>query len=217
MARGESAQSRTSKGMGTGAVAGTGIGIAAAAATCAGVTGPFAWLCLPAYLGYYGMIGFVAGSAVGATYGFSGLSHEDQLYVNEALSNIDKERNFQEELEQAVEAADPNLWCTREESQVRMVVRLQNIDLEQKMGDELKMLFYAEMDLLWEDERHGPSVYNVEYSAKSGEKSIDTWLAEGGREFGLAIDTAVVELAQAVVEQVVHLRSEKASTNAAGQ
>jgi hypothetical protein len=207
VARGESATSRTTKGMGTGAVAGAGVGIAAAAVTCAGVTGPFAWLCLPAYLGYYGMIGFAAGSVLGATYGFSGLSHEDQLYVNEALSRLDQERDFQEELEQAVQAANTDLWCTREETRVRLVVRLQNIDLEQKVDDQLRMKFKGEMDLLWDDERHGPSVLNIKYNTESDEKPIATWLADGGREFGVGIDRAVAEFAQAMTERVSDMRN----------
>jgi len=162
------------------------------------------------------MIGMVAGSAVGATYGFSGLSHEDQLYVNEALSRIDQERDFQQELEQEVQAINPDLWCTREEARVRMVLRLQKIDLEQKVDDELKMLFFAEMDLLWEDERHGPSVATIKYSTKSDDKPINTWLADGGREFGLAIDQAISDIAQAMTERVNQMRQDLGASAALG-
>jgi hypothetical protein len=198
--RAESAGDRVGEGMSKGATAGVAGGAVAGAAMC----GPWFLVCLGITAG----IGAVAGMTAGAAYGFSGVSTEDALYVNEALSHLDQEYDFQQELLEQLEQRLPaTVQASPELADAQVVVQLDRIDFVQHSRDNIRLESQGSMILGWKDGDATRNSDRIAFSAQTPEKDIDDWLADDGRQLGAGIRECIEELASGMSARLLQIQS----------
>ncbi len=198
--RAESFGDRAADGILPGVAAGSVVGAVMGAAAC----GPFLYaICV-----MYGIIwGSYAGMAGGALlYSFSGVSDIDALYVNEVLSRLDQERDFQQELVSKVTQALPSqVLASPGDAEAQVIARLDEIEFEQRSKYQIRI---SAKGSLFFTERHGETTSLVdrrEFRAESAYGELDHWLADDGRQLEAAIDACIRELSLAMSRTIATL------------
>jgi len=133
----ELSKEKTISGIGKGASTG-GIAGAAYGLTC----GPFAFLCVPVLA----LGGSLVGGGVGATAGFTGLPENTAARLNEVLADIDKRRDFRQELlEKVVSLVPESDQASREEADFLATIKISRIELNQHRNNEISLLIRASL------------------------------------------------------------------------
>ncbi|MDH3639804.1 MAG: glycine zipper family protein [Gammaproteobacteria bacterium] len=199
MGRPESGFDRASEGAGTGAAVGTVGGAVIGAAAC----GPFWGLCAPAFA----MYGAIAGTVAGSMYGFTGLSETDSSYVNEVMSRLDQERDFQKELSSQLDTRIPQeMKATPDSADVQVIVQLNRIEFIQRSEEHIQTQAVATLTF-GSARRQASTMYGQEFRATSPARDIDELLADDGIGFADAIDDCVAQLSSEMGAALTQLRS----------
>jgi len=133
----ELSNERTIGGIGKGASTG-GIAGAASGLTC----GPFALVCVPVFA----LGGSLVGGGVGATAGFAGLPENTAARLNEVLADIDKRRDFRQELlEKVVTLVPESDQASRDEADFLATIKISRIELNQHRNNEVSLLIKASL------------------------------------------------------------------------
>jgi hypothetical protein len=144
----------------------------------------------------------------GAAYGFSGISKEDALYINEAVSQLDQQHDFQQELLDQLERQLPEaVQATPEQANVQVVVQLVQIDFVQRSGDNILLSAQGSMFLGWNVSETAQTSRRFEFSVGTEEKDIDAWLADDGRQLGAGIRECIAELANTISTKLLQIQS----------
>jgi hypothetical protein len=210
--RADSKFDRAEDGIVPGVAAGTLTGLAAGSATCssAGLFGPIAYAgCVT----MSGLIGAVAGGIVGGSvYGTSGLSEEDTLYVNEALSFIDQNRDFQQELHSDLKQRLPKeMLTTSDIADVQVLTVLTRINFIQRSEEEVQIETIGVLVFNREIANELQVIHTINFDAKSQKKGIEDWLDNGGEFFGVAITNCLADLAEQMSSTLLKLRTPTAT------
>jgi hypothetical protein len=148
-------------------------------------------------------VGGVAGMFGGAVYGFSGLSDIDALYLNEALTFLDRERDLQDALITQVERAMPSeLLAHPELASAHVIVRLVQIDFIQGSKTRINMKAVASLTVARQNGESDPPTTS-EFGAESKELELDTLLANDASELNAVIDGFVADLSTQISKELL--------------
>jgi|GEM_PF-5211892 len=202
--RADSHIERAVEGIRPGATVGTMGGVVVGSAAC----GP--WL-FPICVLQFGLLGLLAGGvAGGALYSTTGLSEVDALYVNEALSRIDQERDFQQELIAHLELQlPPEIQSTPEQADVQVLAGLARINFIQRSRDEIQIEIFGLLAFSWEIENKHFATHTIGFKAGSKKEDIDTWLANDSKMFEVAIEEGIAELSSKMTSALLMLQRER--------
>jgi len=181
-------------GSGMGFVTVGGIGVGAAFLSCT-PTALFYPLCLmvaiPVLGGGGAIVGLVGGSIIG---GIGGLPLETAVQVNEILLELQRTRNFSEEIRAAMSAAVPSdkqLDRSRADEgrledlqpDATVIARLDEVKLRQHSSERVSLRMWASMAMHWELGDREPESRDCEYRYTSATFDIEDWLLEDGKLF----------------------------------
>jgi hypothetical protein len=187
----------------TGAAVGTVGGAIVGAAVC----GPVMYgVCLAGF-GFYGLLaGSVSGSVYGL-YSYTGLSESDTAYVNETMSWLEHERNFQQELSTQFELQIPlELQASPEKAYMQVIVRLDRVEFIQGSGDTVQTRANASMVFSWMVEQ-ASTTHTHHFSFESTAEDIDNLIAGDGERLAIVLEKLIAQLASEMSTTLLQLRS----------
>jgi hypothetical protein len=136
------------------------------------------------------LTGVAVGTAGGVLYGLDGLSDMDALYVNEALSHLDEQHDFQLDLVAAIrKEVHPDVQAAPGVADVLVVTKLDRIEFFQRSAGVIRIKATGSMTF---DRR--VTKEEMAFQVESDEGDIDRWLADDGRELAAAIERCIVDL-----------------------
>lgn len=180
-------------GMAGGAVGGAAIGAAGECGMWYPLFPIFALGCLVMYTGTGAVIGGVAG---GALYDTTGLSQTDIVDLDEVISRIDQERDFQQELAVHLKLELPQeMQSTPELADVQVLSTLNRINFMKRPDDRMQIEATGLLVVTWKVDKERQTTHTIEFRSMSPEESIDLWVANGGNLIGVAISNSLFDLA----------------------
>lgn len=90
-----------------------------------------------------------------------------------------------------------------------MLARLARINFIQRSGDEIQIETAGILFFSWEVKKERYATHTIEFKASSPKEDIDTWLADDGKMFEVAIEGAIAELSSEMASTLLRLRQEK--------
>jgi hypothetical protein len=181
-------------GAGVGMVTGGGIGVGAAFASATGCT-LFYPICLAAGIALFGGTGAAAGLLGGSIIGgIGGLPWETAEQVNEILLELQRTRNFPEEIRAAMAASVPSekqLDRSRADEgrpehlkpDAIVTARLDEVKLRQHYSEQVSLRMLASMIMDWELDAEEPKSRTCKYRYTSEKADIENWLLQDGKLF----------------------------------
>ena len=189
--------------VGTGAAVGTVGGAIVGAAVC----GPVMYgVCLAGF-GFYGLLaGTVSGSVYGL-YSYTGLSESDTAYVNETMSWLERERNFQQELSTQFELhVPPIIQASPEKADMQVIVRLDRIEFIQGSGDTVQTRVNTSVIFSRMVEQES-TTHTHHFSFESAAEDIDNLIAGDGERMAIVIEELIAQLASEMSTTLLQARS----------
>jgi hypothetical protein len=181
-------------GAGAGIVTMGGLGAATGLAVSTGC-GPFLPLCVGPAVAVWGgggaVVGLLGGSIIG---GIGGLPRETAEQVNEILLELQRTRDFPEEIRAAMAASVPaekQLDRSRADEgrpehlkpDAIVTARLDEVKLRQHYSDRVSLRMWASMIMDWELDTEEPNSRTCEYRYTSATADIENWLLQDGKLF----------------------------------
>ena len=189
---------RAGKGTVVGGVAGATGGAIVGSAAC----GPAAFLCLPTFF----MLGMYGGAAGGALFGFTGLSPTSAAKFNSALMDITGSGKLGERLAQGLEAELPDLWSPLEHSEVKLLVLVDQIKIEQLLLGKVQLNVVASMNFQWLNEDHETLISKVQYRVTSTPQKPDEWLADDAARLNEKLQSLLEDIQKSMANRLLTMQ-----------
>jgi hypothetical protein len=207
------AESRADRGKGAGVYgAKTGAATGAAVASVSSLyCGPWYAACWAVQTLGWTLTAWTIGEMAGALYGLSGFSETDAIYVNDALSRVGRDNDFQGTLVKRLKRQLPEtMQATPALADVQVVVHLGRVEVVQKGDGDVRLETSGSMIMAWRAHVESEAIDRSEFNIESTAADLDHLLADDGAPLGAAIHECVARLADEIALAILAARGQPA-------
>lgn len=138
-----------------------------------------------------GMAGMMAGGIGGALYGFSGMSADDSMKLEQRMTVLMQERNLQSDLIAKLRAELPAAMLAEPDvADVQVIMSFERFEFS-SVGDAVRMEAKVRLQYATDGSDQRPEEGFRSFKVRSGESQLDDWLAADNTALVDAIDECI--------------------------